>query len=501
NVAKGQTSSALSGLVSLRPKEATILIFDTEGAVQDERRVPASTLRPMDLFRVAPGEGFPTDGVVVSGTSYADESLVTGEPRPARKSTGSHVIGGSINANGSLDVRATRVGADTTLAQIVQLVEEAQMARAPVQEVADRVAGVFVPVILALGLITFATWMLTISTVVIACPCALGLSVPTAVMVGTGVGAKRGIFIKGASSLEEAGKINVVVFDKTGTLTKGKLEVTNASTPKITERDDTSNAAMVESSNYPSNIFWKCVWAIESRSEHPLGKAIVNYIVDQNLILPRERTEITVKDFRAEPGFGVSARVQISSSDSETASHEVLIGNVSHLENAGVAIAPSIQIEINRLSLEARTVIVVAVDNVYSGMLALADQVKHEARATVCMLRDLGMDVFMVTGDARATALAVARQLAIDENQVFASVTPSGKEDIVLQLKIPRTGVKPRHVAVVGDGINDSVALSRADLGIAVATGTDVALEAAHVILMRSDLTDVVAAIYLARTI
>ncbi|KXS15156.1 heavy metal translocatin [Gonapodya prolifera JEL478] len=535
NLAKGRTSTALAALLKLAPTSATLLLIDDNGNVTGERTISASLVQRNDLVRIKPGEKFPTDGVVVDGSSFADESMVSGEAVSVRKQVGAQVIGGTVNGAGTLDVRATRVGSETVLSQIVRLVEEAQMARAPVQDLADFVAGIFVPVVLFLGAGTFFLWMilfaaaphlhalfsehdtifilclkLGISTVVIACPCALGLAVPTAVMVGTGVGARMGILIKGGAPLEAASKVDTVVFDKTGTLTKGKMEVCEVILdfdPKLTP------------SPAKSRELWQCVWAAESRSEHPLGRAIARYALSRSLpgqandvdeyqrstlLADAEKNvEAEVDYFIAEPGLGIRALVKLPDPVTKTSSvnRRVLIGNVKFLEDEGVTLPAAVGPLIDQHSKRARTVTLVAIDNEFSGVIAVSDQPKPESKATVSMLRKMGMRIAMVTGDAGPTALAVAESIGIHPEEVYASATPKDKETIVAKLQGTTVRGGRRFVAVVGDGINDSVAISRADLGIAVGAGTDVAIDAAQVVLMRNNLTDVVTAIDLARTI
>ncbi|KAJ3342178.1 hypothetical protein HDU93_002968 [Gonapodya sp. JEL0774] len=539
NLAKGRTSTALAALLELSPSTATLLLLDEQGHVTGERFVSATLVQKNDLVRVKPGEKFPADGFVVEGSSYVDESMISGEPVPVRKLVGSPIIGGTVNGAGSLDIRVMRVGGDAMLAQIVRLVEEAQMARAPVQDLADRVAGIFVPVVLGLGAATFFLWMvlfaaaphlhslfsdqdtiftlclkLGISTVVIACPCALGLAVPTAVMVGTGVGAQMGILIKGGASLEAASKIDTVVFDKTGTLTKGKMEVCDT---LIVGRDDLVLGSKPEAQTFDRAVFWQCLWAAESRSEHPMGKAITHKALEELYLSSGEvsideaerakclaeierNMKAEVEDFVAEAGKGIRAVIRLRDVAS-LPRHRILIGNTTFLEAERVPLPPGLASVVLQHSRRARTVSLIAIDSQFTGLVAVSDQPKSEARTTISQLRRMGMRVAMVTGDARATALAVAETVGLFPEEVHASATPQDKEVIVTKLQSASATGNRRYVAFIGDGINDSVAISRADLGIAVGAGTDVAIEAAQVVLIRDDLSDVVTAIDLSQTI
>jgi Cu+-exporting ATPase len=465
--ARGGTSEAIRRLVALQPR--TTRLVDPRG----ERDVPIAEVVPGDLLRVRPGERIAVDGEVVEGASHVDESMLTGESLPVEKGPGASVVGGSVNRTGAFTFRATRVGRDTVLSQIVRLVEEAQGSKAPIQRLADRVAAVFVPVVLVIAATTFAIWLLwgpapaffhaltsAVGVLVIACPCAMGLATPTAVMVATGRGAELGVLIKSAEALEVLQRVQVVVLDKTGTLTVGKPAVTD----------------VIAASGVETAAVLALAAAVEQGSEHPLGEAIVTEAKVRGLALP------PVGDFRAQPGQGVEALA---------AGGRVVLGNRRFMDGRGVevdALAPRAE----ALAREGKSVVYVALAGAAHGVIAVADVLKPEAREAVTGLRDLGLDVVMLTGDARPTAEAIARQAGIE--RVLAEVLPEQKAAEVKRLQ--REG---RRVTMVGDGINDAPALAQADVGLAMSSGTDVAIEAADVTLMRGDLRGVVTAIALSR--
>ena len=476
--AKGETGDAIRRLMGLRPQTATV--------VRDRREVEVSIddVAVGDLLIVRPGGRVPVDGVVLEGYSAVDESLLTGESMPVEKAPGDPLVGGSINREGALRVRATAVGAGTALARIVRLVQQAQGSKAPIQRLADRVAGVFVPVVVALALATLAVWWLWVgagftvglvrfvAVLVIACPCALGLATPTAVMVGTGIGARRGILFRSSEALERAQALRVVVLDKTGTVTLGEPtlhEIVHVPTPV------TSGAPALDASSETSLL--SLAASAEINSEHPLGQAVVRAARERNLELP-EATR-----FAADPGHGVTALV---------GGAEVAVGTRRHLERLGIDVA-ELEAEAGRLEAAGRTALWVATGGRVAGLLGLADAVKPTSREAVQELERLGLQVVLLTGDNRATADAVAAQVGIRE--VRAQVLPEQKAAVVRELRERAGGL----VAMVGDGINDAPALAEADVGIAIGSGTDVAMETAEVTLMSGDLRGVPRAIKLSR--
>lgn len=491
NLAKGKTSEAITKLLILQPAKATLLSRVGDTKTTTTRQVDVELLAPGDYVRVLPGEKVPLDGVIIEGRSALDESMITGESMPVSKQAGDSVVGGTINQSGALIVQISKYPGDTMLAQIVKLVEDAQASKAPIQALADKISAYFVPCVILLGLITFIVWFLLtrykvvdtlpgtstfvtgmlfgISVLVIACPCALGLATPTAVMVGTGVGAKLGILIKGGKALEAASKVKAVLFDKTGTLTRGKPVVTDTHVI-MKEIDETQ--------------FFMLIASAESGSEHPLARAVVNHAHEKlNIINLLSQP----RDFIAAAGQGLRCNVN---------DRVVLIGNRGWMRANNVSsLSESIDATVSTLEQQAKTVIFCALDGALAGVIAIADEPKPEARAVVDYLtRTKGMQVWMVTGDNRRTAHAIASMLGI--TSMFAEVLPSEKAAKVRELQEDR-GLS---VAMVGDGINDSPALVQADLGIAIGSGTDVAIEAAEVVLLRSDLRDVIVAMDLAQT-
>jgi Cu+-exporting ATPase len=487
--AKGRASQAIRKLLELGAKTARILVDGTE------REVSIDEVQPGDVMVVRPGEKIPTDGVVVEGESAVDESMATGESMPVNKHPGDEVIGATVNQDGLLQVQATRVGKDTFLAQVVRMVEEAQGTKVPIQAFADRVTAVFVPIVIVVALLTFLAWFLfpdalrpivewatgflpwvnpnlntftlalitTVSVLVIACPCALGLATPTALMVGSGIGAENGILIRSGEAIQAMRDVRVVVFDKTGTLTKGKPEVTDQ-IPNPTSQ--ISNDELLQ-------------WAasVEIGSEHPLGKAIVHRTEKQGFALGE------LRDFEAVRGKGVQGTVVGKS---------VLVGSRVLLEEHGVAVA-EMEDEMSHLEDEGKTAMLVAVDGELLGLLAVADTLKDDAIAAVRELRELGLQTAMITGDNQRTARAIALQVGIDH--VLAEVLPEDKLLEVQRLQAETDGL----VAMVGDGINDAPALTQADVGIAIGTGTDIAIEAADITLVRGDLSGVISAVKLSR--
>ena len=465
--ARGGTSEAIRRLVALQPRTARLSLPG------GERDVPIGEVVPGDLLRVRPGERVAVDGEVVEGASTVDESMLTGESLPVEKGPGAPVVGGSINRTGMFTFRATRVGRDTVLARIVRLVEDAQGSKAPIQRLADQVASVFVPVVLGISALTFGAWMLwgpapaffhaltnAVGVLVVACPCALGLATPTAVMVATGRGAELGVLIRSAEVLETLHRTGAVVLDKTGTLTEGRPVVT-----------DVVPAAGVD----PDSVLALAA-AVEQGSEHPLGEAIVTAAKTRGLALP------PVREFRAAPGQGVEALL---------AQGRVLLGNRRLMESRGIELGP-LEEDARRLARGGKSVVFAVVAGRPHGLIAVADVLRPEAPAAVTALRGLGLEVIMLTGDARSTAEAIAGQAGIE--RVQAEVLPEQKA-----AEIKRLQAEGRLVAMVGDGINDAPALAQADVGLAMSSGTDVAIEAADVTLMRDDLRGVIAAVELSR--
>jgi len=546
NRAKGQTSTALSRLMSLAPSMATIYADPIaaekaaenweagitpedaktptqEGNATEEKVIPTELISVGDIVIIRPGDKIPADGTITQGETYVDESMVTGEAIPVQKKKGSSVIGGTVNGHGRVDFRVTRAGRDTQLSQIVKLVQEAQTTRAPIQRLADTLAGYFVPTILILGFLTFITWMilshilpnppkifleeksggklmvcvkLCISVIVFACPCALGLATPTAVMVGTGIGAENGILVKGGAALETSTKITKVVLDKTGTITYGKMNVAVAKLPSVWQDND-----------WRRRLWWTIIGLAETGSEHPIGKAILGTSRSELGLDHEGSIEGSIGDFRAVVGRGISATVEPATS-AERKRYQVLVGSVRFLRESKIDVPQSAVEDSEEINSKATksskssssagtTNIFIAIDGTYAGHLCLADTIKDGAAVAITALHRMGIKTAIVTGDQRSTALAVASQVGIDADDVFAGVSPDQKQEIILQFK-----EQGECVAMVGDGINDSPALATADVGIAMASGTDVAMEAADVVLMRpNQLMDVPAALSLARSI
>ena len=473
--AKRQTSAALRALAQLQPRTARVVRGDTD------IDIPIDAVKAQDIVVVRPGERVPVDGEVVAGSSAVDESMLTGESLPVKKGIGDRVIGGTINGTGAFRYRATTLGADSVLAQIVKLMRDAQGSRAPIQALADRVSAVFVPVVMSIAIATFVIWFVAVhatgglagvaavrgfatavAVLIIACPCAMGLAVPTAVMVATGRGAELGILIKGGEALQRAGDLDTVVLDKTGTITEGKPTVTDL--------------VRVPASSRSANELLALVAAVEGSSEHPLADAVVRHAKGQGIAVP------SAEHFESLTGRGATGVVD---------GHVVFVGNERLMTEQNVDTTP-LRPDAERLSAEAKTAIYVAVDGSLAGVLAVADPVRPTSREAVARLREMGLHVVMLTGDNQQTAEAIARAAGVEH--VVAGVLPEGK---VAEIK--RLQAEGRVVAMVGDGVNDGPALVQADIGIAIGTGTDVAVEAADVALMRGDLRGVAQAIALSR--
>ena len=476
--AKGRTSEAMRRLLGLAPRTARAL---RDGA---EVEIPAVAVVVGDIVLVRPGEKIPVDGVVRGGRTAVDESMLTGEPTPVAKAPGDEVVGATFNTTGAITVEATRVGRDTALAQIVRLVEEAQGSRAPVQRLADRIAGVFVPVVIAVAIAAFVIWfdfgpspgpvyatVVLVSVLIIACPCAMGLATPTAIMVGAGRGAERGVLAKGGAALEAAAAVDVMILDKTGTVTEGHPAVTDVLVAlEVVDRVAAGPPADGEAA------VLQLAAAVERLSEHPLAAAIVRAAAERGLEPPE------ASGFRALEGRGATATI---------AGHTVAVGSATFLIELGVDVGPFTD-AVDSLAARARTPVLVAVDGAPAGLIGLADPIKPSAVAAVRAFKAMGLEVLMVTGDIRKVAISVAGEVGIDE--VESGMLPAGKVAVVKRLQ-----AAGRRVAMVGDGINDAPALATADVGLAIGTGTDVAFEAADIALMRGDLTTAVTALELAR--
>ena len=466
DVSKGKTSMAIQTLVGLAPKMATVL-HDGQ-----EVEVPVEEVQVGDLIRVKPGEKVPVDGIVTEGNSTVDESMLTGESIPVSKSVGDEVIGASLNKTGSFILKATKIGKDTALSQIIQLVEQAQGSKAPIAKLADKVSGVFVPIVIVLALVSGLAWYflgqeswvfaltITISVLVIACPCALGLATPTAIMVGTGKGAENGILLKSGEALEEANYVNMVVFDKTGTITNGTPVVTDVVTADSTDADALIRLAA----------------SLEVASEHPLGEAIVAKAKEQGAAFDE------VTNFEAIPGFGIKGQV------GETL---VFLGNEKWMRENGLA-NEAMNEKANRFAEQGKTPLYIGYNDAVQGLIVVADTVKESSARAIQTLHEMGIQVAMMTGDHERTAQAIAAEVGID--RVFSEVLPQDKANYVSKLQ-----EEGYIVAMVGDGINDAPALAQAQVGIAIGTGTDVAIESADAVLMKSDLMDVPAMLKLSR--
>ncbi len=476
--ARGRTSEAMRRLLGLAPRTARVL---REGG---EAEVAVGEVVVGDIVLVRPGEKIPVDGVVRGGRTAVDESMLTGEPVPVAKVPGDLVVGATLNSTGSITVEATRVGRDTALAQIVRMVEEAQGSRAPVQRLADRVAGVFVPVVIAVAIAAFVVWfdvgprpafifatVVLVSVLIIACPCAMGLATPTAIMVGTGRGAERGVLVKGGSALEAAASVDVVILDKTGTVTEGRPTVTD-----LVVAPDVRGRLDFGSPSDPEAAVLQLAAAVENLSEHPLAAAVVRAARERGLEVPE------ATGFRAREGRGATAKV---------GRQLVAVGSATFLIEQGVDVGPFTD-AVDSLAARARTPVLVAVDGAPAGLLGLADPIKPSAIAAVRALESMGLEILLVTGDIRKVAIAVAGEVGIDD--VESGMLPAGKVAVIKGLQ-----ASGKRVAMVGDGINDAPALAAADVGLAIGTGTDVAVEAADITLMSGDLRAAVTALELSR--
>ena len=461
---KGRTTDALKGLMKLAPKTAVVIRENVE------TEIPVEQVKKGDVFVVRPGENIPVDGVVLEGSSAVNEAALTGESIPVDKEKGDSVSAATLNQSGFIKCEATGVGEDTTLSKIIQMVSDAAATKAPIAKVADKVSGVFVPAVIAVAAVTILVWLLAgkdigfalargISVLVISCPCALGLATPVAIMVGNGCGAKNGILFKTAVSLEEAGKMRIVVLDKTGTITSGEPRVTDIYPAKGVSKEELVRTAC----------------ALEQKSEHPLAKAVLEYAREKGIAAEE------VTEFRALSGSGLEARKR----------GELLSGGNYRFISGRAEITEAVQKEAERLSGEGKTPLFFAKGSSFAGMIAVADVIKEDSPQAVRELQNMGLRVVMLTGDNARTAKAIGRQAGVDE--VIAGVLPDGKESVIRSLK------EQGKVAMVGDGINDAPALTRADIGIAIGAGTDIAIDAADVVLMKSSLRDVPAAIRLSR--
>jgi P-type Cu+ transporter len=469
---KEKASDAVRKLLDLQPKMAKVV--RREGDAEVEVEIPIEQVQEGDVMVVRPGERIPTDGIVIDGLSSVDESAVTGESVPLDKKKGDQVIGATINLSGLLKVKATKVGQDTVLSQIITLVEEARTGKAQIQRLADQVAKYFVPAVLAVAIGVGLGWYLVgdigitfsllafVSVIIIACPCALGIATPAALMMGAGKGAENGILFKGGEYLEIAKKVTTIVFDKTGTLTKGKPSVTD----------------IIELSNELSETELLRLAAIaESGSEHPLGQAVVNYAKEKGIVVPNPDS------LEAISGHGLKARY---------ADHTILIGNRKLMDDSHIPVTETIDSRLKDLEIEGKTAVLVAIDDKLAGIIGIADTIKENAKETIDSLKSMGIEVVMLTGDNERTAKAVASKLGI--SRVIAQVLPQQKEEVISKLK-----AEGKVVAMVGDGINDAPALATADLGIAIGSGTDVAKETGGIILIKDDIRDVVTALDLGR--
>ena len=463
-VSKGKTSEAIKKLMGIAPKTATIL---NNGI---EEKIDIEEVLENDIIIVKPGEKIPVDGIIIEGEAYVDEALLTGESIPTLKKVGDEIFTASINKNGYIKFKATRVGKDTTLAQIIKVVEDAQNSKAPIAKIADIVSGYFVPIVFAIALIALILWYLYnrdlefalkifVSVLVIACPCALGLATPTAIIVGTGKGAENGIFIKSAEALETAYKIDTIIFDKTGTITEGNPKVTDIITIEILEND-----------------FLQLVASVENASEHPLADAIVKEAKHRNLEL------LNIMNFEAIVGKGVRADVL---------GQHIIIGNKKLMDDININLE-NYKNTSNKLSEEGKTPMYVVIDNEFKGIISVADSIKESSKTAIEKIQKMGINVAMITGDNKKTAEVIGKKVNIDN--ILAEVSPIDKANEII--KFQKQGKK---VAMVGDGINDAPALAKADVGIAIGSGADIALESADIVLMKGNLEDVSSAIYLSK--
>lgn len=490
--AKGAASEAIKKLLKLQAKTAHVL---HEG--KHEMEIPIEEVKIGDIILVKPGEKVPVDGIIIEGMSAIDESMVTGESMPIDKKVGDPVIGATINKTGAFKFKAAKVGKETFLAQVIKLVEEAQASKAPIQRLADAITQYFVPIVLATAILSFILWLIlgpapalglalinAVAVLVVACPCALGLATPTAIMVGTGKGAERGIIIRDAGALELAGKVDTVVLDKTGTLTRGEPAVTDIIL--TSSQDDIMRIAA----------------SLEKFSEHPIAKAIVAYAASLgkqsshplDVAIQKQARELQtefyeVKNFRAQPGKGIEGEIIV-----EGSARKIYLGNRSLLQDIGVIPASEIEEKAAALESEGKTLLFLAKDGVLLGIIAVADTLKDKAVESVRFLKNLGLEVWMITGDNERTAQAIGAKLGIDSNNIMARVLPNEKSE-----KIKKLQLQGKKAAMVGDGINDAPALTQADVGIAIGTGTDVAVESSDVTLVSGDPMGVYDAIKLSR--
>jgi len=475
--AKGQASEAIQKLLKLQAKTATVL---KDG---QEQKIPIEEVKTGDIVIVKPGEKIPVDGIIIEGYSAIDESMITGESIPVEKKVGDEIIGATINKTGSFQYRATKVGKDSALAQIVKLVQEAQGSKAPIQKLADVISGYFVPAVIIIAITAFIIWMIFgpapaftfalvvfVTVLIIACPCALGLATPTAILVGTGLGAENGILIRDAEKLEIFHKVNTIVFDKTGTLTKGK--------PTVTDVTEISN----NKSKISQNEILKYVASIEKGSEHPLAEAVVKYAEEKKITL------IKPTKFNAIPGHGVEGMID---------SKEILFGNRKLMAREKIEVSEDTENQIQKLENEGKTVMILAIDKNIAGLIAVADTLKEYSKEAVAELHQMGIKVMVITGDNLRTAEAIAKQVGIDD--VLAEVLPQDKAQKIKELQAANDENRKIIIAMVGDGINDAPALAQADIGVAIGSGTDVAMEAADVTLIADDLRKVSQAIKLSR--
>ena len=468
---KGKTTDALKSLMKMAPK--TAVLVEGEGEARTERTVSVEQVKKGDLFAVRPGDSIPVDGIVIEGQSAVNEAALTGESLPVEKTVGSSVSAATINTSGFMICQATRVGEDTTLSGIIRMVSDAAATKAPIAKIADKVSGIFVPAVILIALVTFAVWLLVgqsvgyavaraVSVLVISCPCALGLATPVAIMVGNGMGAKSGILFKTAAAQEMAGKTQIVALDKTGTVTTGVMQVTDVITPEGVAENDLLEAA----------------YALEAKSEHPISKAIVEYAGKKRIKL------LETSEFEIKAGNGLSARLD---------GKRIIGGNESYLSKEGLEINQAQKDELEKLASQGKTPVLFARDKILLGIIAVADTIKEDSAQAISELKNMGIHTVLLTGDNEITARAIAAQAGVDE--VVAGVLPDGKEAVIRKL------MESGKVAMVGDGINDAPSLTRADLGIAIGAGTDIAIDAADVVLMKGSLLDVSGAIRLSRAV
>lgn len=511
--AKGAASEAIKKLLKLQAKVAhrikySNLRIDENDFSVDYEDIPVEEIKVGDILLVKPGEKIPTDGVVVEGFSAIDESMVTGEPMPVDKKPGDEVIGATINKTGLFKFRAKRVGKETFLSQIIKIVEEAQASKAPIQRLADKITFYFVPTVVIIAFLSFTIWLIwgpspsfkfalinAVAVLVVACPCALGLATPMAIMVGTGKAAERGIIVKNAEALEIAGKVDTIIFDKTGTLTKGEPEISDIIiNPALS---DFELASEVDLQNFKNKIL-KIAASLERFSEHPIAKAIVSFY-SLNLMVNKKKTSevdfFEVKNFFTEPGFGVIGEVRINGNF-----EKVLLGNQSFVTKNFAFINFKIEKQLSYLEEEGKTLLFLAVQNKLWGVIAIVDQVKDSAQKAISDLKRLGLEVWLLTGDNEKTASAVGRKLGIPEENILAKVLPQEKSEIVKNIQLGKIKKSRRRVvAMVGDGINDAPALAQADVGIAIGTGSDIAIESGAITLISGNLKGVAETIYLSQ--